>query len=50
MKQTEDKKKGEGEHTKLLALNNVKDEKIQFLENEIRSFRDRVSTDRSSQN
>ncbi|CDW77068.1 UNKNOWN [Stylonychia lemnae] len=50
MKENVDKKKGEGEHTKLLALNNVKDERILFLENEIKSFRDKVSTDRQTQN
>eukprot|EP00347_Sterkiella_histriomuscorum_P003572 403363774 len=48
-KEVQDKKKGDSEHSKLMALNNVKDERIQFLENEIKSFRDRITSDRSSQ-
>jgi hypothetical protein len=45
-----EKKKEGSVTTKLVALNNVKDDKISFLENEVRSFRDRVLTERQVRN
>jgi len=48
-KEVKQRKKEEQVHTKLLALNQFKDEKIQYLQNEIRSFRDRVASEHEVQ-
>ena len=47
-KEEESKRKEAQELSKLQAVTYSKDEKIQFLENEVRSFRDRVLSERES--
>lgn len=46
LKDDQDKNKELQMQGKLLAMNQVKDEKIEYLENHVRSIQDRLSTER----